>query len=132
MQRHCATAAALATFLKDHPKVIAVNYPGLPDHPGHALAASQMNDFGGMLSFEVEGGKGGAERLLNNVKLATMAASLGAVDTLIQYPAAMSHVRVPPEIRRQMGVGDGLIRISVGIENTEDILADIETALEAE
>lgn len=130
MQRHCENALKLADFLQAHPRVTAVNFPGLPDHPGHALAGRQMLNFGGMLSFEVQGGAAGAERLLNSVKLPTMAASLGSVDSLIQYPAAMSHAHVPPAIRRQMGVSDGLIRISVGIENIEDILSDLQSALE--
>jgi methionine-gamma-lyase len=129
MERHCRNALALARYLEAHPAVSRVYYPGLESSPGHALAKNQMLDFGGMLSFELKGGFDASVSLMNRVRLITLAVSLGNVDSLISHPASMSHVNVPPEARVKMGITDGLVRFSTGIENTEDLIADLEQAL---
>lgn len=131
MQRHCENALGAARYLATHPKVESVHYPGLEDDPGHAVAASQMDHFGGMLSFELKGGVAAGEALMNSVKVATLAVSLGNVDTLIEHPASMTHAGMPRAERIKAGVTDGLVRLSVGIENLQDILADLEQGLEA-
>lgn len=131
MQRHCENAQAVARYLRDHPKVATVHYPGLEEHPGYDLARRQMYAFGGMLSFELKGGLEAGAALMNNVKLITLAVSLGNVDSLIQHPASMTHGSVPPEARKRMGIREGLVRFSVGTEDLEDILADLDQALEA-
>ncbi len=131
MQRHAENGMAVARWLSQHPKVERVYYPGLPTHPGHEIARRQMfNGFGGMLSFELKGGYQAGAALMRHVRLATLAVSLGNVDTLIEHPASMTHMGVPPEERARVGITDGLVRLSVGIENVEDILADLEQALE--
>ena len=130
MERHCQNAMAVAEYLASHPKVKTVHYPGLETHPGHAIAKRQMHAYGGMISFELAGGFRAAKRMLESVRVAVLGVSLGCVDTLIQHPAGMTHLQVPPEIRRKMGITDGLIRLSVGIENVEDIIADFDQALE--
>lgn len=129
MQRHSANAMAVARFLEQHNKVERVNYIGLPSHPDHELAKKQMRDFGGMLSFELKGGLEAGQQFMNSVKFCTLAPTLGDVDTLILHPASMSHLNVPKEMRLQHGITDGLVRLSVGIENVEDIIADLEQAL---
>jgi methionine-gamma-lyase len=129
MQRHCENAMAVAKYLDAHPKVATVNYPGLPDFPGHEVARTQMHCFGGMLSFELKGGFQAGENLMNSMRMITLAVSLGNVDSLIQHPASMTHRSVPTEARRMMGITDGLVRFSVGIENVEDIIADLEQGL---
>jgi methionine-gamma-lyase len=129
MQRHCENAAAIAAHLSNHPKVATVYYPGLESRPDHAIARRQMYTFGGMLSIELKGGLEAGISMMDRLKLATMAPNLGTVDTLVQHPASMSHVSVPRENRLKMGISDGLVRISVGIENVEDILADLDQAL---
>ncbi|MCL4561402.1 MAG: aminotransferase class I/II-fold pyridoxal phosphate-dependent enzyme [Chloroflexi bacterium] len=129
LQRQCESAMVVARFLEKHPSVAAVYYPGLESHPGHPVARRQMSAFGGMMSFELKGGFAAGEALMNRVRLATLAVSLGIVDTLIQHPASMTHSTVPAEARREMGITDGLVRFSVGIENVEDIIADLEQAL---
>ncbi len=129
MQRHCANALAVARFLESHPAVARVNYPGLESHPQHELAVRQMPTFGGMLSFELKGGLEAGVRLMERVQVCTLAVSLGAVDTLIEHPASMSHSTVSRAERLQHGVTDGLVRLSVGIENVEDLIADLEKAL---
>jgi methionine-gamma-lyase len=129
MRRHCRNAMAVARFLQVHPKVDQVNYPGLDTHAGHQVAREQMSDFGGMLSFTLKGGFAAAEKLINNLQLPTLVGSLGNVDTLIAHPASMSHSGMSAETRRKMGVSDGLVRFSVGIENVQDILADLDQAL---
>jgi methionine-gamma-lyase len=129
MERHSANAMEVARFLRNHPAVAKVHYPGLPDFPQHELARRQMDGFGGCLSFELKGGMDAGIRMLNRVRLCKRAVSLGDVDTLIQHPASMTHSVVPPEVRAQMGISDGLIRLSVGIEDLEDILEDLEQAL---
>ena len=131
LQRHCENALAVAQFLQEHPAVESVHYPGLVGDPGHEIAMQQMHAYGGMVSFELKDGLEGGERLMNRLKLVTLGVSLGNVDSLIQHPASMTHVSVPPEERQKMGIGDGLVRFSVGIENREDILSDLEQALAA-
>lgn len=130
MERHCSNALALAEFLEKHPAVERVNYPGLPSHPDHGLAKRQMRGgFGGMLSFELKGGLEAGIRCMNRIKFCTLAPTLGDVDTLILHPASSSHIAVPKEIREQNGITDGMIRVSVGIENVEDIIRDLEEAI---
>ncbi len=131
MDRHNANAGEVAQFLNQHPKVARTLYPGLPEHPGHAVAARQMpGGFGGMISFELAGGFEAGVRLMERVRLITLAVSLGLVDSLIQHPASMTHAACPPEERLAAGITDGLVRLSVGVENVEDILEDLEQALE--
>jgi cystathionine beta-lyase/cystathionine gamma-synthase len=130
MAQHNRNGQALAEYLARHPKVHAVHYPGLPGHPQHALAARQMRGFGGMLAFEL-GSLEAARRLLNAVRLMALAESLGGVETLISHPATMTHASVPPERRAALGITEGLVRISVGIEDVDDLLEDLEQALEA-
>ena len=129
MQRHCENAMQVARFLATHPAVAEVHYPGLEDDPGHAIAARQMFAYGGMLSFELKGGMQAGIQLMERVRLATLAVSLGMVDTLIEHPASMTHGPVPREDRLNQGITDGLVRLSVGIENLPDILADLEQGL---
>ncbi len=129
MQRQCENAMEVARFLSSHPAVDSVYYPGLEDNPGHAIAAQQMHSFGGMLSFELKGGMQAGIRMMERVRLATLAVSLGMVDTLIEHPASMTHGPVPRADRLSQGITDGLVRLSVGIEDLADILADLEQAL---
>jgi methionine-gamma-lyase len=129
MEAHCRNALAVARFLETHPGVARVHYPGLPCHPDHNLAKKQMSSFGGMVSFELKGGLEAGKNLMNRVKLITLAVSLGNTDSLIMHPASMSHVNVPRQIREKNGLTDGLVRLSVGIENVEDILADLDQAM---
>ncbi len=129
MQRHCENALGAARYLEAHPKVKTVYYPGLESHPGYAVAGKQMHSSGAMMSFELKGGYQAGETLMNNVQVATLAVSLGNVDTLIQHPASMTHHSVPREERLKTGITDGLVRFSVGIENLEDILEDLEQGL---
>lgn len=129
MQRHCENALGVARFLEGHTAVASVNYPGLENDPGYAIAERQMYAFGGMLSFDLKGGLQAGERLMNRLKVATLGVSLGNVDSLIQHPASMTHVSVPPAERKKMGISDGLVRFSVGIENLDDILADFDQGL---
>jgi cystathionine gamma-lyase len=129
MRQHEANAQAVARFLQQHPRIVRVLYPGLESHPGHAVAARQMTGFGGMVSAEVEGGRPAAYRVLSHTRLFTLAESLGGVESLIEHPGGMTHASVPPERRAAIGIGDGLIRLSVGIEDEADLLADLEQAL---
>ena len=130
MARHAENGLAMAQFLAEHPQVDAVYYPGLPEHPGHDVAARQMiNGFGSMISFELKGGYNAGVKLLESVQIPTFAVSLGNVDSLIEHPASMTHVIIPPEERRKAGITDGLVRLSVGIENIEDLLTDMDRAL---
>jgi methionine-gamma-lyase len=129
MDRHCSNAMKVAEFLNHHPKVAVTNYCGLPSHPDYALAKKQMRDFGGMLSFELKGGLEAGKKLMNEIRFCTLAVSLGTADTIIQHPASMSHLPVPKAVREKYGITDGLIRLSVGIENPEDIIEDLEQAL---
>jgi len=128
MAQHCATGRALAQFVEAHPKVQKVYYPGLPSHPQHALAARQMKDFGGMLAFDL-GSLDAAARLLKNVRLLALAESLGGVESLISHPATMTHASVPSEHRNALGITDGLVRISAGLEDVEDLKEDLTQAL---
>jgi cystathionine beta-lyase/cystathionine gamma-synthase len=128
MERHNANAMVLAEYLASHPKVSKVNYPGLPSHPQHALAQTQMRGYGGLISFAL-GSLDNARTLLNNVKLMALAESLGGVETLISHPATMTHASVPPEMRQRIGVTDDLVRVSVGIEDVDDLKEDLEQAL---
>jgi cystathionine gamma-lyase/cystathionine beta-lyase/cystathionine gamma-lyase/homocysteine desulfhydrase len=128
MQQHNANGLALAQYLAAHPKVRHVYYPGLPDHPQHALAARQMNGFGGMLSFEL-GSLDAARRLFDAVRLLAFAESLGGVETLISHPATMTHASVPTDRRVALGITDGLVRISAGVEDVEDLKEDLAQAL---
>ncbi|MEO5673252.1 MAG: aminotransferase class I/II-fold pyridoxal phosphate-dependent enzyme [Chitinophagales bacterium] len=130
MQRHCSNAMAMANFLSSHNKISQVNYCGLTSHPDHAVAKKQMKSFGGMLSFELKDGLTAGKKLLRNIHLCQLAVSLGTVDTIIQHPASMSHVGVKKEIREQYGITDGLIRLSVGIEDPDDLIADLGNALD--
>jgi methionine-gamma-lyase len=129
MERHCDNAEAIAAYLEQHPKVLKVNYNGLSSHPDHALAKRQMKRFGGMLSFELNGGLETGIKFMNAVQFCTLAPTLGDTETLILHPASMSHLNVAKEIRLQNGITDGLIRLSVGIEPVADIIADLEQAL---
>ena len=130
MQRHCENTLQVARFLATHPAVAMVHYPGLEDDPGHEIAKRQMHAYGGMMSFELKGGMQAGIRLMERVRVATLAVSLGNVDTLIEHPASMTHGPVPREDRLNQGITDGLVRLSVGIENLPDILADLEQALQ--
>jgi methionine-gamma-lyase len=129
MQRHCENALQVARFLSAHRAIERVNYPGLEDDPGYEIATRQMQAFGGMLSFELAGGMQAGIQLMERVRLATLAVSLGMVDTLIEHPASMTHGSVPREDRLSQGITDGLVRMSVGIENLADILDDLDQAL---
>ena len=130
MQQHSATGLALAEFLTSHPKVRRVFYPGLPTHPQYELACRQMRGFGGMLAFDL-GSLAAAERLLNAVRLHALAESLGGVETLISHPATMTHASVPPERRAAIGITDGMVRISAGLEDLDDLEEDLSQALDA-
>jgi cystathionine beta-lyase/cystathionine gamma-synthase len=130
MKRHAASAQVVAEFLEAHPKVERVTYPGLPSHPQHAVAKAQMDGYSGMISFELVGGISAGRTVMNSVKLCALAESLGAVETMITHPATMTHADVPEEDRHARGLTDGLVRISVGIEDVEDIVADLREALE--
>ena len=129
MRQHSANGQALAEFLTQHPKVRHVYYPGLPTHPHYELAKRQMNGFGGMLAFEL-GSLEAARTVLNSVRLHALAESLGGVETLVSHPATMTHASVPPERRAALGITDGLVRISAGIEDIEDLKEDLAQALE--
>jgi cystathionine gamma-lyase len=129
MERHCANALAVARWLEAHPGVRRVIYPGLPSHPQHALAARQMNGYGGMVSAEFATDLAGCRRFLERVRLFTLAESLGGADSLIEHPAIMTHASVPAEQRHAVGIGDSLVRLSVGIEGVDDLIADLDQAM---
>src|SRR6202023_1599162 len=131
MREHENNARQVAAFLVDHPKVARVFYTGLPDHPQRDLARRQMSGFGGMISFEVTGGLEPARRVVEHTQLFTLAESLGGVESLIELPALMTHASIPPERRAEIGIDDGLIRLSVGIEDADDLIADLARALSA-
>ena len=128
MERHNGNGMAIAQYLEAHQKVKRVFYPGLPSHPQHEVACRQQRGFGAMLSFDV-GSLEAARRLLNNVKLCSLAESLGGVETLISLPSLMTHASMPPDVRQQIGITEGLVRLSVGIEDAEDLIADLDQAL---
>jgi cystathionine gamma-lyase len=129
MREHDRNARLIAEFLQEHDQVERVFYPGLPTHPQHDLARRQMSGFGGMISFEVKGGLPAARRMVERTRLFTLAESLGGVEALIELPAAMTHASIPAETRRAHGVADGLVRISVGIEDVADLISDLDRAL---
>lgn len=129
MKKHDSNAQTVAEYLEANPKVLSVTYPGLPSHPAHETAKKQMSGFSGMISFELIGGIPAGKIVMNSVKLAKLAESLGAVETMITHPATMTHADVPKDEREARGLTDGLVRLSVGIENPNDIIADLEQAL---
>ena len=130
MKKHASNAQGVAEFLQNHPKVASVTYPGLPSHPMYQVAKEQMSGFSGMISFELTGGISARKTLMNSVELAQIAESLGSVETMIAHPATMTHTVIPKEERLASGLTDGLVRLSVGIENLNDIINDLEMALE--
>lgn len=129
MEQHCANARQLAKWLAEQPQVRRVYYPGSPNHPGHDVAKKQMRDFGGMISVSLKGGKDAALSLLTRTKLFSLAESLGGVESLIGHPATMTHASIPAEIRQARGIDDGLVRLSVGIEDVADLQEDLRRAL---
>jgi cystathionine beta-lyase/cystathionine gamma-synthase len=129
MERHCANAASLAEWLAAHPAVERVYYPGLKEHPGHDVAARQMRGFGGMIAVRLRGGGEKAHHFLRRTRLFSLAESLGGVESLIGHPATMTHASIPVEIRSARGIDDGLVRLSVGIEDVEDLRGDLANAL---
>ena len=131
MQRHAENAQAIAEFLATHPKVAEVHFPGLPSHPQHELAKRQMHSFGGMVTAILQGGIEESRRFLERCDVFALAESLGGVESLIEHPAIMTHASVPPEIRAELGVSDSLVRLSVGIEDVSDLIADLDQALAA-
>jgi len=130
MDRHCENALVVARALEAHPAVRRVIHPGLPSHPGHELARRQMSGFGGMVSFELEGGVEAANAFACATEIFTLAESLGGVESLVEVPASMTHASIPAEERRKAGLPDGLVRLSVGIEHADDLVADVRRALE--
>ena len=131
MQAHCANAAELAAWLQRHPAVEAVHYPGLPSHPQHELAKRQMRGFGGMVSIVLRDGPEAARRFCERTRLFALAESLGGVESLVNLPAVMTHASVPPERRARLGISDALVRLSVGVEDVEDLREDLAQALAA-
>jgi cystathionine gamma-lyase len=130
MERHCANALAVARFLEQHPAIEQVRYPGLASHPQHALARRQMSGgFGGIVTAVLRGGLTAARRALERCRLFALAESLGGVESLIEHPALMTHASLPPQVRASLGISDGLIRLSVGVEDVEDLIADLRHAL---
>jgi methionine-gamma-lyase len=130
IQRHCESGPKVAAFLDAHPKVERVMYPGLKSDPGHDVHAKQSDGPGGLISFELKGGVEAGKMLMNSLKMCVLAVSLGGVETLIQHPASMTHASMGQEARMQAGITDGLVRISVGIEEVSEIIADLEQGLE--
>ena len=131
MDRHCDNAEALATRLAGHARVRRAWYPGLPEHPGHAVARRQMDRFGGMISLELDGDVDSARKFCGSTRVFALAESLGGVESLIEHPVSMTHASVPPEERRRGGLADGLVRLSVGIEDVEDLWRDLDAAFQA-
>lgn len=129
IERSQLSAAKIASYLENHPKVAWVRYPGLHSHPQHDLASKQMSGYGSMISFELKGGFEAGKILMDNVKLAILAVSLGGVETLIQHPASMTHSKVPADAKKKAGITDGLVRYSVGIEDVDDLISDLEQGL---
>jgi len=129
MERHCANAERVAGFLEAHPKIEKVIYPGLPSHPQHALAKQQMRGFGGMVTAVLRGGLAETRRFLEHCKLFALAESLGGVESLIEHPAIMTHASVPPEKRAALGISDSLVRLSVGVEDAQDLIDELGEAL---
>ena len=129
MERHNRNAQAIAEFLHNHPDVKSVAYPGLPSDPGHEIAKKQMTGYSGMIAFELKGGFEAAKELLKNTKVIILAVSLGTLDSLIQHPASMTHCKVSKELREKQGLTDSLIRLSVGCEDIDDLITDLEQAI---
>ncbi len=129
MQRHCENGLAIAQWLEAHPAVSKVIYPGLPSHPQHELAKRQMHGFGGMISVVLDRDLAGTKRMLERTQLFTLAESLGGVESLIEHPAIMTHASIPPHVREELGISDGLVRLSCGVEDGADLIADLEQAL---
>ncbi|MGY8922808.1 MAG: trans-sulfuration enzyme family protein, partial [Flavobacteriales bacterium] len=130
MQRHCENANTIANYLKKHSKIEKVYWPGFEDHPNHEVAKTQMKDFGGMLSFVTKGGDYSASiKIIEKLKLFTLAESLGGVESLAGHPASMTHASIPKNLREKSGVVDSLIRLSVGIEDVRDLIADLKQAI---
>jgi cystathionine gamma-lyase len=130
MERHCANALAIARFLEQHPAIEAVRYPGLASHPQHALARRQMSGgFGGIVTAVLRGGLAASRRALERCRVFALAESLGGVESLIEHPALMTHASLPAQVRGSLGISDGLIRLSVGVEDVEDLIADLRDAL---
>ena len=129
MERHCSSAQTIASYLESHDSIEKVIYPGLASHPQHEIAKKQMNGFGGMISIVLKGGLESATSFLERTNLFSLAESLGGVESLIEHPAIMTHASIPAEIREEIGISDGLVRLSVGIESIEDLLEDIDNAL---
>jgi len=130
MKAHCANALELAKWLETHPAIEKVIYPGLPSHPQHALAATQMNGFGGIVSIVLKGGFAAAKRFCEKTELFTLAESLGGVESLVNHPAVMTHASIPVARREQLGISDALVRLSVGVEDVEDLRGDLIWALQ--
>jgi len=132
MERHCSNGKTIATFLKQHPKIAQVYWPGFTDHPNHNIAKKQMRDFGGMLSFTLKDDSlEKAKALMENVNLFSLAESLGGVESLINHPASMTHASIPKEEREKNGLSDSLIRLSIGVEDVEDLIQDLTQALDS-
>jgi cystathionine gamma-lyase len=129
MRQHCQSAAQIAQFLERHPHIEKVYYPGLEPHPQHGIARRQMNGFGGIVTAVVKGGLEPARRFLERCELFSLAESLGGVESLIEHPAIMTHASIPPDIRASIGIDDGLVRLSVGVEDIDDLIGDLEQAL---
>ncbi|CAG1013703.1 cystathionine gamma-lyase [Burkholderiaceae bacterium] len=129
MERHCSSALELARWLEQQPQVARVHYPGLESHPQHALARAQMNGFGGMISLDLKTDLAGSRRFLEAVRIFSLAESLGGVESLIEHPAIMTHATIPLATRQQLGIGDALVRLSVGVEDVEDLREDLKNAL---
>jgi cystathionine gamma-lyase len=129
MERHCSSALVLAQWLERQPQVARVHYPGLPSHPQHELARRQMEGFGGMISIDLRTDLAGTRRFLEAVQIFSLAESLGGVESLIEHPAIMTHATIPAETRARLGIGDGLVRLSVGVEDLEDLRTDLQQAL---
>ena len=129
MERHCTSALKIAQFLESHPGVDGVIYPGLTSHPQHELAKRQMRGYGGIITARIKGGLDGATRFLERCQLFTLAESLGGVESLIEHPAIMTHASVPADVRAELGIDDGLVRLSVGIEDADDLIEDLRSAL---
>ena len=130
MERHCASALKIASFLQTHEKIENIIYPGLTSHPQHELAKRQMNGFGGIITARIKGGLAPSRRFLERCELFTLAESLGGVESLIEHPGIMTHASVPPEVRAELGIDDGLVRLSVGVEDCDDLIKDLSAALE--
>ena len=129
MERHCANAMAVASWLERHPKIARVLYPGLASHPQHELAKRQMTGFGGMVTAVIDGGLAAARSFLERTQVFALAESLGGVESLVEHPAIMTHASIPAEVRTRLGIDDGLVRLSVGVEDIDDLIADLDQAL---